>query len=289
LRSSPAIPGNTVVLSIDIKLQKLVEDLYGNRRGAMVAIDPRTGEVLSFVSKPTFDPNQFVEGIDAENWKLLNESPDKPLLNRALRGTYPPGSTYKPFMSLAALNTGKRSPTQTIYDPGFFMFGDHRFRDDKESGHGTVDMHKSIVESCDTYYYLLARDMGVDMMHDQMKELGFGQMTGIDIAGEARGILPSTQWKRSSYKRPEQQRWYSGETISLGIGQGYNSFTMLQLAQAVATLANNGTRRRVYGTFSRIGLGSWRLRRLWLGAGVPYFRFLEGPRCPFSGCPARPP
>ena len=244
LRSSPAIPGNTVVLSIDIKLQKLVEDLYGNRRGAMVAIDPRTGEILSFVSKPTFDPNQFVEGIDAENWKLLNESPDKPLLNRALRGTYPPGSTYKPFMSLAALNTGKRSPTQTIYDPGFFMFGDHRFRDDKETGHGTVDMHKSIVESCDTYYYLLARDMGVDMMHDQMQELGFGQMTGIDIAGEARGILPSTQWKRSSYKRPEQQRWYSGETISLGIGQGYNSFTMLQLAQAMATLANNGTRRK---------------------------------------------
>ena len=244
LSSSPAIPGNTVVLSIDIKLQKLVEDLYGNRRGALVAIDPQTGEVLSFVSKPTFDPNQFVEGIDADNWKLLNESPDKPLLNRALRGTYPPGSTYKPFMSLAALNTGKRSPTQFISDPGFFMFGDHRFRDDKEGGHGTVDMHKSIVQSCDTYYYLLARDMGVDMIHDQMKELGFGQMTGIDISGEARGILPSTQWKRTSYKRPEQQRWYSGETISLGIGQGYNSFTMLQLAQAVATIANNGTRRK---------------------------------------------
>ena len=244
LRSSPAIPGNTVVLSIDIKLQKLVEDLYGNRRGAMVAIDPKTGEVLSFVSKPTFDPNQFVEGIDADNWKLLNESPDKPLLNRALRGTYPPGSTYKPFMSLAALNTGKRTSTQIIYDPGFFMFGDHRFRDDKEGGHGSVDMYKSIVQSCDTYYYLLARDMGVDMIHDQMKELGFGQMTGIDISGEARGILPSTEWKRTSYKRAEQQRWYSGETISLGIGQGYNSFTMLQLAQAVATVANNGTRRK---------------------------------------------
>jgi penicillin-binding protein 2 len=124
------------------------------------------------------------------------------------------------------------------------MFGDHRFRDDKESGHGTVDMHKSIVQSCDTYYYLLARDMGVDMIHDQMKELGFGQMTGIDISGEARGILPSTQWKRTSYKRPEQQRWYSGETISLGIGQGYNSFTMLQLALATATIANNGIRRK---------------------------------------------
>jgi penicillin-binding protein 2 len=244
LRSSPAIPGNTVVLSIDIKLQKLVEDLYGNRRGAMVAIDPQTGEILSFVSKPTFDPNQFVEGIDAENWKLLNESPDKPLLNRALRGTYPPGSTYKPFMSLAALHTGKRVPTQSIYDPGFFMFGDHRFRDDKEGGHGSVDMYKSIVQSCDTYYYLLARDMGVDMIYDQMKIFGFGQLTGIDISGEARGILPSTEWKRNSYKRPEQQRWYSGETISLGIGQGYNSFTMLQMAQAMATLANNGTRTK---------------------------------------------
>ena len=244
LRSSPATPGNTVVLSIDIKLQKLVEDLFGNRRGALVAIDPRNGEVLSFVSKPTFDPNLFVEGIDADNWQKLNESPDKPLLNRALRGTYPPGSTYKPFMALAALNTGKRSASQIVYDPGFFMFGNHRFRDDKEGGHGSVDMYKSIVQSCDTYYYTLASLMGVDLIHDQMKPLGFGQITGIDIQGESRGILPSTEWKRTSYKRPEQQRWYSGETISLGIGQGYNSFTMLQLANATATLANNGVRNR---------------------------------------------
>lgn len=244
LRSSPATPGNTVVLSIDIKLQKLVEDLFGDRRGALVAIDPRNGEVLSFVSKPTFDPNLFVEGIDTENWQKLNESPDKPLLNRALRGTYPPGSTYKPFMSLAALNTGKRSASQIISDPGFFMFGNHKFRDDKEGGHGTVDMYKSIVESCDTYYYTLANSMGVDMIHDQMKPFGFGQVTGIDIQGESRGILPSTEWKRTSYKRAEQQRWYSGETISLGIGQGYNSFTMLQLASATAALANNGQRYR---------------------------------------------
>lgn len=244
LRSSSATPGNTVVLSIDIKLQKLVEDLYGNRRGALVAIDPKNGEVLAFVSKPTFDPNLFVEGIDVDNWQKLNESPDKPLLNRALRGTYPPGSTYKPFMSLAALNTGKRAPGFLVSDPGYFMFGNHRFRDDKESGHGVVDMYKSIVESCDTYYYTLARDMGVDLIHDQMKPLGFGQITGIDIQGESRGILPSTEWKQNSYKRPEQKRWYSGETISLGIGQGYNSFTMLQLAQATATLANNGVRNR---------------------------------------------
>ncbi|MEI6383196.1 MAG: penicillin-binding protein 2 [Betaproteobacteria bacterium] len=244
LRSSLATPGNTVVLSIDIKLQKLVEDLYGNRRGALVAIDPKTGEVLAFVSKPTFDPNLFVEGIDSENWAVLNESLDKPLLNRALRGTYPPGSTYKPFMSLAALQTGKRTPSQLISDPGYFMFGNHRFRDDKEGGHGSVDMYKSIVQSCDTYYYLLARDMGVDLIHDQMKPLGFGQLTGIDILGESRGILPSTEWKKTNYKKPEQQRWYSGETISLGIGQGYNSFTILQLAQATAIVVNNGIKMK---------------------------------------------
>ena len=240
LNSMAAVPGHTVVLSIDVRLQKLVEDLYGSRRGALVALDPATGEVLAFVSKPTFDPNLFVEGIDQENWQALNESPDKPLLNRALRGTYPPGSTYKPFMALAALSTGKRTAQQAFADPGFFMFGNHRFRDDKEGGHGMVDMYRSIVESCDTYYYLLARDMGVDLIHDQLRPFGFGQLTGIDLLGEARGILPSTEWKRTAYRKPEQQRWYAGETISLGIGQGYNNFTMLQLAQATATLVNQG-------------------------------------------------
>ena len=244
LNSSQSVPGNSVVLSIDIKLQKLIEDLYGTRRGALVALDPKTGEVLAFVSKPTFDPNLFVDGIDVDNWQALNESPDKPLLNRALRGTYPPGSTYKPFMALAALQSGKRSEKVSISDPGFFMFGNHRFRDDKEGGHGVVDMYKSIVESCDTYYYTLARDMGVDLIYEQMKPLGFGQITGIDILGESRGVLPSTEWKRTTYKKAEQQRWYSGETISLGIGQGYNSFTMLQVAHATATIANNGLKMR---------------------------------------------
>jgi len=244
LNSSQSVPGNSVVLSIDIKLQKLIEDLYGTRRGALVALDPKTGEVLAFVSKPTFDPNLFVDGIDADNWQALNESMDKPLLNRALRGTYPPGSTYKPFMALAALQTGKRAEKTLVSDPGFFMFGNHRFRDDKEGGHGVVDMYKSIVESCDTYYYTLARDMGVDLIYEQMKPLGFGQITGIDIMGESRGVLPSTDWKRNTYKKAEQQRWYSGETISLGIGQGYNSFTMLQVAHATATIANNGLKMR---------------------------------------------
>ena len=242
LRSSPATPGNALVLSIDIRLQAMVEELFGDRRGALVAIDPRNGEILAFVSKPNFDPNLFVEGIDVENWRALNDSPDKPLLNRALRGTYPPGSTYKPFMAMAALTLGKRTPQQSIQDPGYFNFGNHRFRDDKEGGHGTVDMYRSIVHSCDTYYYVLANDMGVDAIHDFMATLGFGQPTGIDLQGELRGTLPSTAWKRAAYRKKEAQKWYPGETISLGIGQGYNAFTMLQLAQATAIVAAGGQR-----------------------------------------------
>ncbi len=244
LASNPATPGNGVVLSIDIKLQKLIEDLFGERRGALVALDPKTGQVLAFVSKPTFDSNLFVEGIDQENWQMLNNSPDKPLLNRALRGTYPPGSTYKPFMALAALATGTRSPTTLINDPGFFMFGGHRFGSPENERGGIMDMHRAIVESSNAYFYSLANELGVDTMHDFMAPLGFGQITGIDIQGELRGVLPSQEWKRKFYKRPEQQKWYAGETISLGIGQGYNSFTMLQLAQAVATLANNGVKHQ---------------------------------------------
>jgi penicillin-binding protein 2 len=241
LAAHPATPGNTVMLSLDIKLQKLVEDMFGDRRGALVAIDPRTGEVLAFVSKPTFDPNLFVEGIDSESWKELSESIDKPLLNRALRGTYPPGSTYKPFMALAALQTGKRGPNVVINDPGYFNFAGHRFGS-PEGYLGGVDMRRSIQLSSNIYYYSLANEMGVDLIHDQMKPLGFGQITGIDIGGEARGVLPSTEWKRNTYKRPEQKKWYAGETISLGIGQGYNAFTMLQLAHAASIVANGGTK-----------------------------------------------
>ncbi|MCW7538947.1 penicillin-binding protein 2 [Aquabacterium sp. A7-Y] len=244
VRSSPATPGNTVMLSIDIKLQALVEQLFGTRRGALVAIDPKTGEVLAFVSKPTFDPNLFVEGIDVENWKALNESIDKPLLNRALRGTYPPGSTFKPFMAIAALNSGKRAAHEAIHDGGVFLFGNHRFRSHGDGGLGMVDMHRSIVKSSNVYYYSLANEMGVDLMHDQLAPFGLGQITGIDIDGEVRGVLPSTSWKRRAYKRPEQQKWYAGETISLGIGQGYNNFTMLQLSHALATLVSGGERHR---------------------------------------------
>jgi penicillin-binding protein 2 len=244
LASTPASPGSTVQLSIDIKLQKLIEDMFGERRGALVAIDPRNGEVLAFVSKPTFDPNLFVEGIDVENWALLNESIDKPLLNRALRGTYPPGSTYKPFMAMAALESGKRTPSTIVNDAGSWNFAGHTFRSHGDGGLGAVDMYRSIVKSSNVYYYSLANELGVDAMHDFMKPLGFGQITGIDINGEVRGVLPSTDWKRNYYKRTEQKKWYAGETISLGIGQGYNAFTMLQLAQATAVLANAGVKHK---------------------------------------------
>ncbi len=242
LQSSPATPGKTLLLSLDIKLQALVEQLFGDRRGALVALDPRSGEVLAFVSKPSFDPNLFVDGIDVESWRELNESIDKPLLNRALRGTYPPGSTYKPFMAIAALNTGKREPGQVTYDGGTFQFGNHTFRSHGDGGLGAVDMARSIIKSSNVYYYALANDMGVDLIHDQLEPFGFGRETGIDLKGEVTGDLPSTQWKRQKFKRPEQQRWYAGETISLGIGQGYNNFTMLQLSSALSTLVSGGQR-----------------------------------------------
>ncbi len=243
LSSRAATPGDSIMLSLDIKLQKMVEDLYGERRGALVAIDPRNGEILALVSKPTFDPNLFVDGIDQENWQALNESINKPLLNRALRGTYPPGSTYKPFMALAALQLGKRAASTVINDPGYYNFGGRMFRS-HEGGLGGVDMVRAIQFSSNTYFYSLGVEMGVDAIHDFMAPLGFGQITGIDLGGEVRGVLPSTEWKRKTYKRPELRRWYPGETVSLGIGQGYNNFTMLQLALAEATLVNGGTRYR---------------------------------------------
>ncbi|MGQ9724843.1 MAG: penicillin-binding protein 2 [Tepidimonas sp.] len=240
---TPPRAGETVRLSIDVRLQHLIERLYGERRGALVALDTQTGEVLALVSMPTFDPNLFVDGIDIDNWRALNESIDRPLLNRALRGTYPPGSTYKPFMALAALELGIRTPQTTVYDPGYWMLGNHRFRSHGEHALGAVDLRRSIILSSNVYYYTLAHEMGVQAIHDFMAPLGFGQLTGIDLPGEARGILPSPAWKRAVFAKPEQQRWLVGETISLGIGQGYNSFTMLQLATAMATLANGGVRR----------------------------------------------
>jgi penicillin-binding protein 2 len=241
LSRTPPVSGDNLQLSLDIHLQEVAEKAFGDRRGALVAIEPTTGDVLAFVSRPGFDPNLFVDGIDSANWQELNESPDKPLINRALRGTYAPGSTIKPFLALSALTSGKRTPQQTIFDPGFFQIAGqaHRFRDDKPGGHGTVDMYKSLVVSCDTYYYMLANDTEIDDTARFLGRLGFGAPTGIDIEGEVSGVLPSRAWKRQRF-RGEQQKWYLGDSISAGIGQGYNAFTPIQLAHAIATIANDG-------------------------------------------------
>jgi penicillin-binding protein 2 len=236
LSRTPPVPGNNLVLNLDARLQEVAYNAFGDFRGALVAIEPSTGGVLAFVSKPGFDPNVFVDGIDVLNWNELNNSLDKPLVNRALFGTYPPGSTFKPFMALAALTLGKRTPQQAISDPGFFNFGGRQFRDDKVGGHGMVDMYKSIVVSCDTYYYVLANDLGIDAIARFMGQLGFGSRTGIDIEGESAGVLPSQEWKMRRFN----QKWFAGETISVGIGQGYNAYTPLQLATAIATIANDG-------------------------------------------------
>jgi len=246
LSRTPPISGNNLKLSLDIKLQQAAEAAFGEHRGALVAIDPTNGEVLALVSKPGFDPNLFVDGIDPANWEALNTSIDKPLLNRPLRGAYPPGSTIKPFLALSALNSGKRTPTQQIFDPGFYQLAGsaHRFRDDKPGGHGYVDMMKSIVVSCDTYYYMLAGETEIDVTHDFLAQFGYGEETGIDIDGELKGVLPSREWKRKRFAgsqyREEHRKWYLGDSISAGIGQGYNAFTPVQQAVAIATIANDG-------------------------------------------------
>jgi len=235
------VPGSNLILSIDIELQKVIEEAFGDQRGALVAIEPETGDVLAYVSRPGFDPNLFVDGIDTQSWNELNTSLDKPLMNRPLSGTYPPGSTFKPFMSLAALELGIRRSTDGISDPGFFMLGGHRFNDDKPGGHGYVNMYRSIAESCDTFYYQLGNEMGIDRLSAFMRPFGFGEPTGIDLDHEKTGVLPSKEWKAERFKRNRAaQKWVGGDTISVSIGQGFNNYTMIQLAHAVANLANNG-------------------------------------------------
>jgi penicillin-binding protein 2 len=244
LSRTPATPGDNLVLTLDVNLQRVADQAFGDRRGALVAIDPATGGILAFVSKPGFDPNLFVDGIDPASWDALNNSPDRPMVDRALAGVYPPGSTLKPYLALAALELGKRTPQYTINDPGYFQFGGHIFHDDKPGGHGVVDMYKALVLSCDTYFYMLANDLGIENIARFVGQFGFGAKTGIDIDGEVTGVLPSPEWKRRHFKKREQQKWYAGETISVGIGQGYNAYTPLQMAVAMATLADNGVMYR---------------------------------------------
>lgn len=236
-RQAP-IPGSSLYLSLDARLQQAIEQAFTEYNGAAVAIDPRTGEVLAFVSVPGYDPNPFVNGIDYKEYQELSEDPNQPLFNRALRGQYPPGSTLKPFVALAGLELGVTTSSSHTYCPGFFMLpgSEHKYRDWKHGGHGTVDLNTAIVQSCDVYFYDLARSMGIERLHDYLAPFGFGDRTGIDLVGEKPGILPNSAWKRAARKEP----WYPGETLISGIGQGFNLTTPLQLAVATATLASYG-------------------------------------------------
>ncbi len=237
-RTAP-IPGQNIILTLDAELQQTAKEALGDNRGAVVALAPKSGEILVLASKGDYNPNLFVNGIDFKSYKELQESRDRPLFNRALQGQYPPGSTVKPFVGLAGLENNFTTDDKHINCRGWYTLqGDERkYRDWKKTGHGITDLKKAITESCDVYFYELAQRMGIDLIHDFLSPFGFGQRTGIDIAGEATGILPSTSWKRAARGKP----WYLGETLIAGIGQGYTLATPLQLAVATGTLANRGT------------------------------------------------
>jgi len=238
LNSTPSIEGDAISLSIDSNLQEIAENAFNKYRGALVALNPKNGEVLAFVSRPNFDPNQFIGGIDEDEWKVLNESLDKPMLNRAINGLYPPGSTIKPFVALAALENDIRKPPFNIKDPGFFTLPNsgHTYKDWKPYGHGVVDMVMAITISCDTFFYGLGIELGIKKLSKFLSQFGFGEATHIDMFGENPGLLPSPEWKQKRFKQP----WYLGETVITSIGQGYMLVTPIQLAQAVATIANGG-------------------------------------------------
>ena len=242
LRIERPAAGSDLELSLDIGLQRVAEEALGAQRGAVVALDPWTGEVLVLASTPTFDPNKFARGISTQDYRDLTTNPDQPLYNRALRGTYPPGSTIKPLMALAGLEAGVITPEDSRFCPGYFMLpkSTRRYRDWKKEGHGKVEMHEAIMTSCDVYFYGLAVAMGIDRIHDAMSRLGFGRVTGIDVEGERSGIMPSTEWKKGAFKAREMQVWFPGETVIVGIGQGYWTATPLQLAHATAVLATRG-------------------------------------------------
>ena len=240
LEEKKPISGKNISLTIDIDLQIFAENLFQDYQGALVVLDPNNGDVLALVSKPDFDPNLFVDGIEAESWRSLNSSERKPLNNRAIQGVYPPGSTIKPFLAFSALENNFIDQYFTIEDPGFFKLArsNHVFRDWKKDGHGTVDLKKAIYQSCDVFFYELSNKMGINNIFKSMSQFGFGEKTGIDIPGEVGGLLPSKEWK----KRRFNQVWYPGDTISVGIGQGYFLATPVQLAVATSIVANKGNR-----------------------------------------------
>lgn len=237
LERIPPVAGKNLQLNIDARLQAVAEQALGQRRGAVIAMEPSTGAVLAFASTPTYDPNPFVNGIDPESYQALLNDPDKPLINRALNGVYSPGSTIKAFLGLAALETKEFDASKPVLCPGWFTLpgSSHQFRDWKKSGHGLVTLHDAVVQSCDVYFYKLAVAMEIDAMNKFLKRFGFGAKTGVDLQNESDGLLPSTAWKQS-----RGQKWYPGETVVVGIGQGPILVTPLQLVVATATLANHG-------------------------------------------------
>ena len=243
LNNTPAQSGQTLRLAMDIRMQQKADELLGNRRGAVVAIDPQTGGVLALVSKPSFDPNLFIDGIDSENWKALNENWETPMINRTIQGLYPPGSTFKPFMAMAILESGKLTQSSVVPAPGAWTIpgSKHQYRDSVRSGHGAVNLQRAITVSSDTFFYRVGYEMGIDKVEPYLKQFDLGQLTGIDLPNENKGILPSKTWKRERFKKsPKNQEWHPSEMVSISIGQGYNTYTPLQMAHATATLANNG-------------------------------------------------
>jgi len=238
LKRTDPVPGADIVLSMDIHLQEAAEAALGGRRGSVVALDPNTGEVLAMVSQPSFDPNLFVTGIGFKAYSELRDSPDRPLFNRVLRGLYPPGSTIKPAVAIAGLDSGVVTPSTRVYDPGFYQLPnyDHKYRNWNRSGDGSVDLQAAIMRSNDTYFYDLAHKLGIDRLYTYMSRFGIGQKVSLDMFEESPGLMPSRDWKRGRYR----QAWFPGETLILGIGQGYMQTTPLQLAQVSALVANHG-------------------------------------------------
>ena len=245
LKNVPSKMGQTLRLGMDIRMQQEADRILGDRRGALVAINPQDGTVLAFVSKPSFDPNLFIDGIDSDTWKMLNNDWKKPLINRVTQGLYPPGSTFKPFMGMALLESGKITQNTIIPAPGAWSIpgSRHIFRDSVRSGHGSANLSKAIQVSSDTFFYRLGYEMGIDKASSYLAQFGFGQKTGIDLPSEYAGVLPSREWKAKRFAKssdPTAKEWRAGEMVSVSIGQGYNAYTPLQMAHATASLANNG-------------------------------------------------
>ena len=267
LKNVPSRMGQTLRLGMDIRMQQEADRILGDRRGALVAINPQDGTVLAFVSKPSFDPNLFIDGIDSDTWKMLNDDWKKPLINRVTQGLYPPGSTFKPFMGMALLESGKITQNTIVPAPGAWSIpgSRHIFRDSVRSGHGSANLSKAIQVSSDTFFYRLGYEMGIDKASPYLAQFGFGQKTGIDLPSEYTGVLPSREWKAKRFAKssdPTAKEWRAGEMVSVSIGQGYNAYTPLQMAHATASLANNGVVHQPHLVKEILDFGARKITRI---------------------------